>query len=219
MVIDFHAHIYPQKIAVKASGNIGKFYNVPMCYDGSPEQLIKSGSKIGVSKYIVHSTATAARQVESINNYIISEVNAHGEFVGFGTVHPDYEDFEGELRRIKSAGLRGVKLHPDFQQFEVDTPTMDPVYETIAALKMPVLVHAGDFRYDFSGPKRIRNVVEKHATFDKQKRHHEDGLRGHCQRRKHGFENGRGGDNARIILRTWKTVSTRNFSTISAAPR
>ena len=164
MIIDFHAHIYPQKIAVKASSNIGRFYNVSMCYDGSPEKLIESGKKIGVEKYIVHSTATVAHQVESINNYIIQEVNAHTEFVGFGTIHPDYENFDDELKRIKAAGLKGIKLHPDFQQFEVDTLKMDSVYEVISALKMPILVHAGDYRYDFSGPKRIRHVIEKHPS-------------------------------------------------------
>lgn len=164
MIIDFHAHIYPQKIAVKASSNIGRFYNVPMCYDGSPEKLIESGKKIGVEKYIVHSTATIAHQVESINNYIIQEVKAHKEFVGFGTIHPHYENFEDELKRIKTAGLKGIKLHPDFQQFEVDTMKMDSIYEVISALKMPILVHAGDYRYDFSGPKRIRHVIEKHPS-------------------------------------------------------
>ena len=164
MIIDFHAHIYPAKIAEKASKNIGLFYNTQMCYDGSPEKLLESGRKIGVEKYIVHSTATVAHQVEAINNYIVSEVNLHKEFVGFGTIHPDYEDFENELKRIKSLGLRGIKLHPDFQKFQVDTPGMDDVYEVIAELKMPVLVHAGDYRYDFSGPKRILHVLEKHPS-------------------------------------------------------
>ncbi len=164
MIIDFHAHIYPEKIAEKASKNIGVFYHTDMRYNGSPDQLIASGRKIGVAKYIVHSTATAAHQVESINNYIISEVNLHQEFVGFGTIHPDYEDFEKELRRIKSLGLHGIKWHPDFQQFQVDTPQMDDVYEVIASLRMPILVHAGDYRYDFSGPKRIAHVLEKHPS-------------------------------------------------------
>lgn len=39
---------------------------------------------------------------------------------------------------------------------------MDAVYDKCAALNMPVLFHAGDERYDFSGPARIRHVLEKH---------------------------------------------------------
>ena len=162
MIIDFHAHIYPSKIAEKASKNIGDFYHTAMKYNGSPECLLESGRKIGVEYYIVHSTATAAHQVESINNYIVGECEKHPEFVGFGTILPQYEDFENELKRIKKAGLHGIKLHPDFQKYIVDIPEMDPIYDVIASLKMPVLFHAGDYRYDFSHPKRIAHVMEKH---------------------------------------------------------
>lgn len=164
MIIDFHAHIYPAKIAEKASDTIGQFYNIKMKYKGSPESLLESGSQIGVDRYIVHSTATAPHQVESINNYIIGEVEAHPEFIGFGTIHPEYENYENELIRIYSAGLMGIKLHPDFQKFPIDLREMDDIYEVIAGLKMPILVHAGDYRYDYSGPKRIAHVLEKHPT-------------------------------------------------------
>lgn len=162
MIIDFHAHIYPDKIAEKATKSIGDFYNAPMQYNGHPEELLESGRKIGVEKYIVHSTATKPMQVESINNFIIDEMHKHSEFIGFGTMHPDYENFESELKRISALGLRGIKLHPDFQKFQIDTEKMDPIYEVMAELNLPVLVHAGDYRYDFSGPKRISNVLQKH---------------------------------------------------------
>lgn len=166
MIIDFHAHIFPPKIAEKATKSIGDFYNLKMSYIGTPEELVKSGSKIGVSKYIVHSTATKAMQVESINNYIIDELIDYPEFVGYGTIHPDYDNFENELKRIKSEGLRGVKLHPDFQLFQIDSPRMDAIYEVITELELPVIVHAGDKRYDFSGPKRIAHVLEKHPKIE-----------------------------------------------------
>ena len=58
MIIDFHAHVYPEKIAEKATKAISDFYNAPMVYHGKVEELLESGSKIGVVKYIVHSTAT-----------------------------------------------------------------------------------------------------------------------------------------------------------------
>ena len=120
MIIDFHAHIYPEKIATKATQAIGDFYNTSMTYNGSIIELLNSGKKIGVEKYIVHSTATKAEQVESINNFIIGEVQAHPEFIGFGTIHPDYKNFENELDRIYKANLKGIKIHPDFQKFLID---------------------------------------------------------------------------------------------------
>ena len=148
----------------KATQAIGDFYNTSMTYNGSIIELLNSGKKIGVEKYIVHSTATKAEQVESINNFIIGEVQAHPEFIGFGTIHPDYKNFENELDRIYKANLKGIKIHPDFQKFQADCPEMDNIYEKIASLGMPVLFHAGDCRYDFSGPQRIRNVLDKHPT-------------------------------------------------------
>jgi len=162
MIIDFHAHIYPEKIAAKATQAIADFYDTTMKYWGSTEDLLASGRRIGVEKYIVHSTATKAAQVESINNFIVETCSQHPEFIGFGTMHPEYENFAEELKRMKSMGLKGVKLHPDFQKFQIDTPQMDPIYDEIAKNNMPILVHAGDCRYDFSGPKRILNVHKKH---------------------------------------------------------
>ncbi len=163
MIIDFHAHIYPDKIASKATHAISDFYEgAAMAWQGSTAELLESGAKINVEKYVVHSAATTAAQVESVNNFIIREIEAHPEFIGFGTIHPDYENYKQELERIKAAGIKGIKLHPDFQKFPADLEAMDKIYDKIAELKLPILFHAGDIRYDYSGPKRIRKVMDKH---------------------------------------------------------
>lgn len=164
MIIDFHAHIYPDKISEKATKAIGDFYNAGMAYNGSVAELLKSGEQIGVDKYVVHSVATKAEQVESINNFIITQTNMQPKFIGFGTIHPCYANFESEIKRVHEAGLKGIKIHPDFQKFPVDEAEMDNIYEVIAGLGIPVLIHAGDIRYDFTGPKRIANVLDKHPT-------------------------------------------------------
>jgi uncharacterized protein len=163
-IIDFHAHIYPAKIAAKATQSIGAFYDAPIAYQGSPEELIKSGDAIGVERYIVHSTATKSEQVVSINDFIIGEISKDKRFVGFGTLHPGYLEFSGEIDRILKAGLRGIKLHPDFQRFRIDAHEMDPIYEALAGAGLPILVHAGDCRFDFSGPRRIARVLDKHPS-------------------------------------------------------
>jgi predicted TIM-barrel fold metal-dependent hydrolase len=161
-IIDFHAHIYPDKIALKASASIGKFYDAPISCSGLADELIERGSRIGVTNYVIHSVATKADQVESINNFIIQQCNLHKEFIGFATYHQDYTDFEKEIDRITNFGLRGVKMHPYFQRFEVDTPKMDNFYSCLEEHSVPILFHAGDCRYDFSGPKRIAHVLDKH---------------------------------------------------------
>jgi hypothetical protein len=66
-----------------------------------------------------------------------------------------------ELSRVRSLGLLGLKLHPDFQGYFVDDSSMDIVYSTIEGI-MPVLIHAGDQNCEFSSPKRLANVLNRY---------------------------------------------------------
>lgn len=162
-IIDAHAHIFPEKIAENATEAIGKFYDLPMGNYGISEKLIESGSRIGAEKYLVCSAATTPRQTESINSFIAHECAAHHEFVGFGTTHPLSENIEADIENVRRLGLRGIKLHPDFQTFDADSPEAFRIYE-MAEGEFPILIHCGDPRYDYSSPKRIANI---HRDFPK----------------------------------------------------
>ena len=158
-IIDVHAHIFPGKVAEKAAGAIGEFYGISMRHNGTVETLLESGGKIGVRKFIVHSTATRPEQVDVINNFVAENVKRYPDkLIGFGTLHRDLADPEDEIARIISIGLKGIKLHPDFQLFNIDDPKMMPIFEMFAG-KLPVLIHAGDDRYEYSAPRRIANVA------------------------------------------------------------
>ena len=160
-IIDAHCHIYPQKIAAKAVTAIGAFYGIRMAEDGTADSLVKEGSSIGVEKYVVHSTATTVHQVRSINEYIYGEMQAHPEFIGFMTLHNEMEDeaIEEEVALAISRGMKGVKLHPDFQKFRIDDA--ENLYRVTAG-RLPVLLHMGDRRYDFSAPERLRKMALKY---------------------------------------------------------
>ncbi len=159
-IINMHAHIFPVKISEKAVGAIGEFYGIKMQTKGTPEYIIEDGKTIGVEKYLVSSTATTGHQVQSINNFISAETAAHPEFIGYGSLHPDYEDIEGEIDRMIALGLKGIKLHPDFQKFNIDDEIAYPIYEA-AEGRLPILFHTGDDRYEYSKPKRLYKVLEK----------------------------------------------------------
>ena len=156
-IIDAHAHIFPEKIAENATLNSGHFYDIPMTGCGLSDKLIESGKKIGVSRYLVCSTATSPRQISSINTFIAGECRLHPEFYGFGTTHPDSEDIEADIIQIEELGLNGVKLHPDFQKFDADSPEAFKIYEIIQG-RLPLLIHCGDNRYDYSAPERIKAI-------------------------------------------------------------
>lgn len=158
-IIDIHAHVFPEKIAQKASMSTGRYYGIPMHGKGTVAGLVESGSKIGVDKYIIHSTATRADQVMSVNDFIASVQKTDDCFVGFGTLHPDFVDIEGEVDRISSFGFKGIKLHPDFQRFNIDGENMMPIYEAIEG-RLPLLMHMGDEEKTFSHPKRLARVLD-----------------------------------------------------------
>lgn len=164
-IIDAHAHIFPEKIAENATVNIGHFYDLPMESCGMSKQLIESGDRIGVSKYLVCSTATTPHQISSINEFIARECGNNPCFYGLGTTHPDSENIEEDIKQIKALGLHGVKLHPDFQKFDADSKEAFRIYEIIEG-EMPLMIHCGDNRYDYSAPQKVANI---HRNFPKLK--------------------------------------------------
>ena len=158
-IFDTHAHIFPDKVAPKAVNNIGNYYGISMNGPGTVGGLLKSGQKIGVSKYLVHSSATNADQVKPINDYVYSVQSSHPEFIGFGTLYPGLEDVDLEVKRMISLGLHGVKLHPEFQEFCIDDDTMLPIYKAIEG-KLPLLMHVGDENKTSSSPVRLAKILE-----------------------------------------------------------
>ncbi len=162
MIIDAHAHIFPDKIAQKASDGISAFYGgMRVRYDGTLGALFEEGGAAGVDRYIVQSVATVPTQVRAINDFISRCVEKYPDkLIGFGALHPDYPDIKGEVERIISLGLKGVKLHSDFQQFHIDDEFAFQIYEACEG-RLPILFHVGDDRYDFSSPERLLRVVKK----------------------------------------------------------
>src|SRR5512138_2236331 len=159
-IFDFHAHIYPEKIAAKATGSVSEYYGLPVACDGTVRDLVARCCPLGVRRMLVHSTATKAEQVRSINDFIIESCRGQEGFVGFGTLHRDQADIEAEIDRIARAGLRGIKLHPEFQCFAIDDSSMDPIYAA-AQGTLPVLMHMGDERGDSSSPARLAAVLDR----------------------------------------------------------
>ena len=159
-IIDFHNHIFPAKIAPRVVSFLTDYYGFGSNGSGEIDDLLSSAEAAGISKLIVHSTATKVSQVETINIYLREVVKAQkGDFIGFGTLHPDFDDISGELKNIISYGLRGLKFHPDFQGFEIDSDKMFRIYDTVGDA-LPILMHVGDKKSDSSSPKRMARAVK-----------------------------------------------------------
>ena len=162
-LIDSHCHIYPEKISRKAVTAVDQFYDgLPASkqHDGTPESLILAGKAEGITHFVVQSVATRPGQVGSINLFIADSVRkAGGLFTGLGAMHPDSETIEEDLEQLLGLGLKGVKLHPDIQKFKADDPKAFRIYELCEEKSLPVLIHTGDYRYDYSNPDRIIPIL------------------------------------------------------------
>lgn len=163
-IVDSHCHIYPEKIAERAVKSIGQFYNIPMSNGGTVSDMIKAEREAGVTHCIVFSVATKVAQVESINRFIAQEVEkSNGFMTGLGTLHPDSPDLESDIEFLLELGLKGVKLHPDIQGFKIDDYRCLKIYELCEKKGIPVLLHTGDNRYDFSNPNRIKPILDTYT--------------------------------------------------------
>ncbi len=148
MLIDFHTHVFPDKIAKRAIESLesnvirmqGK--NYPAVTDGSLGELIRTMAEDGVDYSVVLPIATTVRQSESINRFA-REINGKNGIISFGSVHPMQEDYERVLEGIAEAGLRGIKLHPEYQGTFVTSPEVKRVVKKATELGLYVVFHAG----------------------------------------------------------------------------
>lgn len=148
MLIDFHTHAFPERIAQRAMGNLSYASGgLKPQTDGTVASLKAEMQKDGVDISVVHSIATNPNQQKNVNDFAM-EINKEQNLFAFGSVHPDSPDVIDELERIKEAGLKGVKLHPEYQGFFVDDAKLIPIYKKISSLGLITVFHAGhDFGF------------------------------------------------------------------------
>ena len=165
-IFDIHVHIFPHKIASKAADSIGEFYDgILMHGNGTLETALEMMDAAGVTAFAAHSVALTPHNVARINEFILSAKAQMGErMVPFAAIHPDVEDVQAVVDDAAAQGFRGFKIHPDMQRFAVDDPHVAPMMEAISGSGLPLLIHSGDYRYDFDGPQRLLNL---HKNFPK----------------------------------------------------
>ena len=159
-VIDMHTHVYPDAIALKAAQSIRSYYHLGENMDGTVDSLLQRGTAAGVTNYLILPVAVKPEHVHHINQFTLDQMQKHPCFVGFGTIHLDMESLMEEVERIPAMGLKGIKIHPDCQHFNIDDPRLFPVYEAVQG-KLPMMIHMGDERYDYSHPARLRKVLQQ----------------------------------------------------------
>lgn len=141
MIIDFHTHCFPDTLAPRVIPMLAAEADIDAHLSGTVPDLVASMHAAGVDYSVLLQIASKPTQNHTVNTWAIAR-NEPG-IIPFGSVHPQGTDWKSELDRLAAAGIKGVKLHPEYQQFYVDDASMFPLYEHIDALGLIVIFHAG----------------------------------------------------------------------------
>ena len=145
MIIDFHTHTFPDKIAGRALTKLSHNSHSKPFTDGTDTGLVRSMKESGIDLSVILPVATDPAQVMGINDSAArreEERLAEG-LISFGAMHPDYEDWHGELARIRENGMKGIKIHPVYQETDLDDIRLLRIYDRCAELGLSVVIHAG----------------------------------------------------------------------------
>lgn len=167
MIIDFHTHTFPEQIARRAIAKLSNSAHIKNYSDGTLEGLKRSMKAAGIDHAVLLPVVTKPTQAEDINRLAI-ELNDRSRETGilsFGGIHPDNEDYKAIIKDLANHGIRGVKLHPVFQETYFDDIRYLRIMECACENDLIILTHAGyDISYpgaDFSAPARIRSAYQQ----------------------------------------------------------
>ena len=141
IITDIHAHVFPDRLADKAAHSIGDFYGTPMYSAASVDRLLAEDGEADISYSVICNSAVTPHQVHDVNNFLAAAAASHPSFIGFGSIYPGMDGFEEELDRMMALGLRGLKIHPEFQKLPIDDPSGIETYRAVAKRGLPVLFH------------------------------------------------------------------------------
>lgn len=149
MIIDFHAHAFPDAIAEKAITSLAETSGTKPYGNGTHSALCAHLEEAGIDLAVVLNIAVKPHQASRINTSavsydgLLSHDPANSRFIQFGSLHPLSPALEEDAIELKKMGLKGVKIHPDYQRLDLDDNRWSPLFELCTALRLPVITHAG----------------------------------------------------------------------------
>ena len=178
MVVDFHTHVFPDKIAEATVSALEKSGNTPAFSNGAISGLVGQMQRAGVDISVNLPVLTKPTQFDSILKFAkaINESYSDSQkiprIISFAGMHPDIEDYEEKLRLVKESGILGIKIHPDYQNTFFDDERYVKILAEAKRLDLITVTHAGlDGAYVGQPikctPKRVMNLLDKIGGYDK----------------------------------------------------
>lgn len=167
MIIDFHTHTFPAKISAKVIDNLSHVSHTEYFTDGSVNGLFSSMQEAGVDYSVNLPVMTSVNQVEKINSSLIADQERLFEqgIITFGGMHPDYESYKEELLRLKQNHIPGIKIHPAYQNADLDDIRMMRIIDRASELGLIVVTHAGIdigiYDHNYASVSQILKIIDE----------------------------------------------------------
>lgn len=163
-IIDFHTHAFSDDLASRAMETLSSSCpDIPYYLDGTISALLKSMDKAGIEKSVICSIATKPKQFKPILDWSLAIQT--DRIIPLASVHPADEERDEHIKEVKQAGLKGIKLHPFYQDFYIDEDLMLGYYEQVCRNDLILTMHTGyDIAFPYvrrAEPARIVNVMKK----------------------------------------------------------
>ncbi len=170
MIIDFHTHCFPDELAQRAMGKLSDTIaplGVSPATDGTISGLLCSMDFAHIEASVVCNVATNARQMGKVNDFAIALKQRYPtKLISLGSLHPHGEGLEAELERLMAAGIRGIKLHPDYQGIDFDAADFDDIFSLCEEKGVFIITHAGfdplSSNHIHCTPAMVRRVITRH---------------------------------------------------------
>ncbi len=146
MIIDFHTHVFPDSMAKRVVDNMAVETGIMPYLDGTVGALTDSMAKAGIDISVLLPVLTKPSQFKTVNNYelgIAHEYDNGTRLIAFGGVHPDSPTLKDDIKEIRRMGMKGIKLHPDYQQIDFDDPRNIRAVDYASEEGLITVVHAG----------------------------------------------------------------------------
>ena len=171
MIIDMHTHIFPDKISADVIEKLSRKAGILAFTNGNLRGLKESMNAAQINLSVILPVATNPQQVEKINaaSAALNEKFSGDGIFSFGCIHPDYTNYREELSRVKNHGLKGIKIHPVYQDTNLDDTKYMRILDRAAELDLIVVTHAG-LDIGFPGvircsPQMAKNVIDELGEF------------------------------------------------------
>ncbi len=176
MLLDCHAHAFADKIADKAVMQLIDYYKIETTNGGRLSDLINAANQAKLDAFVLLVAATKPEQVKPANDWVL-QIAAKSQaelelatglanvprIITFGTYHPADPNWPVEVSRLKAAGIKGIKLHPEFQGIDLADPSLEPFFEEVGA-DFALMIHIGDPKVssaNLSTPRKVAAIIKR----------------------------------------------------------